>query len=194
MADYASHGNTRRVMNKYVVGELGWHRFMLKTLEEFDWAENDLLRIVIEELVSQSKWTRGIGLVGWTGVGKSHLLVSLYKERMWRCIFEESQLPMWAGFNDLVDIYQEDKAELYSIISRGNLLFVDDLFYSGQGEVEKRVVKEIVFRCYDTEKILCFSSNILLDNLDVDVRVKDRLMEMSKIVQVFGESKRGGSL
>lgn len=176
----------------YLVGELGWHRFRFKTLEEFDWAENDLPRIVIEELVSQSKWTRGIGLVGWTGVGKSHLLVALYKERMWRAIYDESQLPIWTGFNDLIDIWQEDKNELYSIIGRGDLLFVDDLFYSGQGEVEKRVVKEIVFRCYDTEKILCFSSNILLDNLDVDVRVKDRLTEMSKIVQVFGESKRGG--
>lgn len=179
-------------MNNYLIGELGWHRFKFKTLDEFDWSDNDLLRIIIEEIVSKSKWKDGIGLVGWTGVGKSHLLVSLYKERMWRAIYEESQLPVWVGFNDLIDVWQEDKNELYSIISRGDILFVDDLFYSGQGEVEKRVVKEIVFRCYDTEKVLCFSSNILLDNLDVDARVKDRLQEMTKIIQVFGESKRGG--
>jgi len=179
-------------MNKYLIGEIAWHRLADKTLEDFDWTGNELLEVAVRELVSLNQWERGLGLIGWTGVGKTHLLVALYKQRMWKYVYEtQKQAPVWLSFYDLLDLDEGKTKQIVSeILGTVGIVFIDDVWYSGQGEKEKELVKAIVYRCYDLNKVLCWSSNLPVDRWDVDVRVKDRLREMCMVLEVFGESRR----
>lgn len=179
-------------MNRYLIGEVAWHRLSDRTLENFDWKGNEILEAVVNDLVSREKWDRGIGLIGWTGVGKTHLLISLYKERMWRYVYQNrEQQPLWLSFYDLLDLEENKiRSVLSDILGVAGIVFIDDVWYSGQGELEKEIVKTIVYRCYDLNKILCWSSNLSVDRWDVDIRVKDRLREMCIVMEVFGESRR----
>lgn len=183
-------GRSSGAVTEYLLGEVAAHRLAYRTLEEYDWSGNDLARIAIEDILEKKEWDKGIGLVGWTGVGKTHLLVALYKERMWRSVYEESGLPVWLGFSDIISLWSEDKEGFVSAIGRGQLIFIDDLFVTGYNELERSVVRDVVFKCYDTNKLLCFSSNILIEQADIDVRVKDRLKEMCKFIEIVGESRR----
>lgn len=179
--------------NNYALGEVAAHRLAHKILEDYDWAGNDIAKIIVCDMVELVRWTKGVGFVGWTGVGKTHLLISLYKERMWRTIFEESQLPVWMAFNDIISMWADDKDKsgVLEIIGRADILFIDDLFSTGYGDVENMIVKEIVMKCYDSNKVLCFTSNVLVEQrTDVDARVKDRLKEMCNVIEIEGESRR----
>lgn len=174
-------------MTNYAIGELVGHVHALKKLEDFDWVGNDIIKIVIDDLIKKDSWGTGLGLVGFVGVGKTHLLASLYKERMWRTINENGQLPIWLNFSDLYDL---EHSELVEVIGRGNIIFIDDLFCMGYKEKEIDIVKEIVFRCYNSNKILCFSSNLFVENWDIDLRVRDRLKEMCRVFEIVGDSHR----
>lgn len=174
----------------YLIGELTVHRLNNRNLEDYDWSGNDMVRIAIEEYVSKYQWDKGIGLVGWMGVGKTHLLVSLYKERMWKAVYHNSQLPVWITFLELVELWQTDKSIVSDVLNRGEIIFIDDLFCTGYTMKETSIIRDIVYKCYDDNKVLCFTSNVLLSNWDIDDRAKDRLKEMVLILEVVGESRR----
>uniref|UniRef100_A0A7V3N580 IstB-like ATP-binding protein domain-containing protein n=1 Tax=candidate division CPR3 bacterium TaxID=2268181 RepID=A0A7V3N580_UNCC3 len=173
----------------YSYGEVVMHRLAKKTLEDFDWSENRILALVVSKMVAMDIWSKGLGLVGWTGVGKTHVLISLYKERMWRAIYKNGQIPAWFSFQDLCSLYYKDRDGFRDVLL-GGIIFVDDLFCKDQSEEEMRVVKELVYYIYDLGKVLCFTSNVLMDMLDIDERVKSRLSELVEVVEVFGEDRR----
>lgn len=177
-------------MVKYCIGEIGWHRLASKRLEDYDWSGNELAKVMIEGLVARETWDKGLGLVGWTGIGKTHLLVALYKERMYRAVYQQSnQVPVWLPWSELVaeDLKRIKLAELVA----GDIVFVDDLWSMGQGDEVKKLVKELVFHCYDTGKVLCFSTNVRVKDWDIDERVADRIREMCVVLELKGDSRRG---
>lgn len=119
----------------------------------------------------------------------THLLISLYKERMWRAVNEDSDIPVWLSFQDALELYK-DKEQLWEVLNRGKIIFIDDLFCTGYGDIEEHLIRDIVFRCYDSNKTLCFTTNILIDEWHIDVRVKDRIREMCLTIDIMGESHR----
>lgn len=173
----------------YIIGEVAYHRLAMKTFEEYMWDGNEIAKIVIEDVCEKSEWKKGLGLIGFVGTGKTHLLIALYKERMWRAVNENSDIPVWLSFQDALELYK-DKEQLWEVLNRGKILFIDDLFCMGYGDIEGSLIRDIVLRCYDTNKILCFTTNILTDNWNVDIRIKDRMKEMCISVDICGESKR----
>lgn len=177
-------------MTNYLIGELTTHRLNGSVLEGYDWAGNDLVRIAVEEFVSTLRWSKGIGFVGWLGVGKTHLLVSLYKERMWKAVYNDGQIPVWLSFFELVELWDTNKSGVFDVLNRGEIIFIDDLFCLGYTMKETSIIRDVVYKCYDDNKVLCFTSNVLLENWDVDDRAKDRLREMILTLEVVGESRR----
>lgn len=180
-------------MGRYLLGQLAGHRFADKTLENFIWSgENSHLRDFFYGVVgSEGKWEKGVGLVGEVGVGKTHLLSALYKNRVWVSVFLGGGVPIWLSFFDLVVEYRENKKVVKELIETYDLIFVDDVWSVGASSEEKNIVRELVFRCYDAKKVLCYTANWGYEKWDIDERVKDRLREIVVEVELYGSSLRG---
>lgn len=179
-------------MAKYLLGQLAGHRFADKTLENFVWnEENRHLREFFYELVGRDVWERGVGLVGDVGVGKTHLLSALYKNRVWVSVFYGGGVPIWMSFFDLVAEYRENKRVVKELLEMYDVVFVDDIWSVGASVEEKNLVRELVLRCYDGGKVLCYTANWSYEKWDIDERVKDRLREMCIEVELVGSSFRG---
>ena len=179
-------------VGKYLLGQLAGHRFADKTLENFVWdVGNGYLRDFFYELIERRDWEKGVGLVGDVGVGKTHLLSALYKNRAWVSVFQGGGVPFWISFFDLVIEYREDRKVLKELVENYDLIFVDDIWSVGASVEERNVVRELVFRCYDGRKVLCYTANWSYERWDVDERVRDRLREMCVEVDLVGSSFRG---
>jgi DNA replication protein DnaC len=179
-------------MGRYLLGQLAGHRFSDKTLENFIWSgDNSHLREFFYDLVERDVWERGVGLVGEVGVGKTHLLSALYKNRVWVSVFLGGGVPIWLSFFDLVAEYRENKKVVKELLEMYDVVFVDDIWSVGASSEEKSIVRELVFRCYDARKVLCYTANWSYDRWDIDERVKDRLREMCVEIELVGSSLRG---
>jgi len=179
----------------FLVGDIGWHRYARSKIEEFDFSENLFLRKVLEEKFQQERWDRGIGLWGGVGVGKTFLLVQLYKNRYWWAVKTKGKVgfPVWIDFWELVyDVKKYGIGVLDEIVGSGEVIFIDDFMVRVMDwDMERMVAGYLVYRIYDNRKILCFSTNMRVADWDVDVRVKDRVIEMCSIYEVVGSSRRG---
>jgi len=180
-------------MGRYLLGQLASHRFADKTLENFIWtSDNSHLKDFFYRLVNdEGIWERGLGLVGDVGVGKTHLLSALYKNRVWVAVFLGGGVPVWLSFFDLVAEYKENRKVVKELVETYDLIFVDDIWSIGASSEEKSIVRELVFRCYDGKKVLCYTANWSYEKWDIDERVRDRLREMVIEVELIGSSLRG---
>jgi len=179
-------------MGKYLLGQLAGHRFADKTLENFMWSgDNSHLKDFFYDLVERDVWERGVGLVGDVGVGKTHLLSALYKNRVWVSVFLGGGVPVWLSFFDLVAEYRENKKVVKELLEMYDVVFVDDIWSVGASSEERNIIRELVFRCYDGKKVLCYTANWSYESWDIDERVKDRLREMCVEIELVGSSLRG---
>jgi len=176
---------------KYSAGHLAGTKFASKTLEDFVWtSENDYVREVVFLLVGLDKWEKGIGFVGDVGVGKTHLLAALYKNRVWRALYHGGDLCVWVWFRDLVGEALKDRQFLREFVSEYDLFFVDDVWSIGASLDEKNVLRELVLRLYDAGKVFSYTANSSFEEWDIDERVRDRLREMVLELRVSGTSYR----
>jgi DNA replication protein DnaC len=179
-------------VRKYLVGQLSG-RFADKFLENFHWVKENLwFKDLLEGLCEQKEWEKGVGLVGDVGVGKTHLLSALYKNRVWWSVIAGGRVPVWVTFSDLVAECYEDKSFLREFVEMYDLFFVDDIGSVGMDLREMNVLRELVFRIYDKSKVFCYTSNLSRDNWNVDERVVDRLREICVEIVVRGKSFREG--
>lgn len=177
---------------KYLVGEVGWHRLYDRTFENFDFSDNRLLQKFLYQKASEGRWMKGIALIGDVGVGKTHLLIALYKNRVWEYVYGVERRPVWISWYEfVVDVKKYGRELLNEVVFDNGIFFVDDFFVKVmEREFEREVIAEFVYRIYDLRKVLCFSSNFEISKVDVDERVKDRLREMVDEVIVKGRSRR----
>jgi DNA replication protein DnaC len=180
---------------KYLLGQLAGSRFASKTFENFIWTDTNIhLKEFFYNLAEKHLWEKGVGIVGEVGVGKTHLLSALYKNRVWYSVFMNGPIPVWLSFFDLVAGFTENKMFIRDLLDTYDLVFVDDIWNVGAGVNEKGIVRELVFRCYDANKILCYTANWSYEKWDVDERVSDRLREMCIEVELIGSSFRDNLL
>jgi len=179
-------------MGRYLLGQLAGYRFADKTLENFVWSgANSHLKEFFYDLMERDVWERGVGLVGDVGVGKTHLLSALYKNRVWVSVFMGGGVPIWLSFFDLVAEYKENKKVVKELLEMYDVVFVDDIWSVGASSEERNIIRELVFRCYDGKKVLCYTANWSYERWDIDERVKDRLREMCVEIELVGSSLRG---
>ncbi|MEM1660835.1 MAG: hypothetical protein QXR17_06835 [Candidatus Bathyarchaeia archaeon] len=177
---------------RYLVGEIGWHRLYDRTFENFDFSDNRLLQKFLYQKVSEDRWVKGVALIGDVGVGKTHLLIALYKNRVWEYVYGVERRPVWISWYEFViDVRKYGRELLNEVVFDNGIFFVDDFFVRvSEREFEREIIAEFVYRIYDLRKVLCFSSNFEISRVDVDERVKDRLREMVDEVIVRGRSRR----
>lgn len=175
----------------YLLGSVAGHRLADRTVEEFIWGDgNEVVREVVYDFFYADDWVKGIGVVGDVGVGKTHLLIALYKNRMWRSVYQGKPVPVWLSFQELLSEVREDKNFVRELVSEFGIIFLDDIWSAGMGWEEKNVLRELVLYCYDKGKVLCYTSNFSVVEWDVDERVKDRVEEMCVEVRLKGSSFR----
>jgi DNA replication protein DnaC len=106
-------------------------------------------------------------------------------------VFQGGGVPFWLSFFDLVVEYKENKKVVKELLDTYDLVFVDDIWSVGASVEEKNLLRELVLRCYDSKKVLCYTANWSYERWDIDERVKDRLKEMCIEIQLVGSSFRG---
>ena len=175
----------------YLLGDVSGHRLADRTIENFIWTEeNELVKKVVYSFFYSEDWDRGVGIVGGVGVGKTHLLVALYKNRMWRSVYQGRPVPAWLSFQEFVSEARKDRDFVKGLVSEFGIIFVDDVWCAGMGWEEKNLLRELVLYCYDKGKVLCYTSNFSVREWEVDERVKDRIEEMCVEVELKGSSFR----
>lgn len=178
-------------MGRYLLGAVAGHRLADRTFENFVWAEeNEVAREILYSFLEKDVWDRGVGLVGDVGVGKSHLLIALYKNRLWVSVYRGAPVPVWLSFVEFVSEARKRREFVEELVSEFGIVFLDDVWSAGMGWDEKDLFRELVMLLYDRGKVLCYTSNFPIERWDLDERVKDRLREMCIEVEIKGFSFR----
>lgn len=178
------------------VGDIGWHRFARKRWEDIEWSEeNQFVKLILESKLREEKWDKGIILVGNTGVGKTLILVQLYKNRYFWFVEKGNVelMPIWFDWADLLFSLRAGlrSGEIDLLELDARYVFVDDVPIGViDWEVERRILSYFLIQMYRQDKILVMTSNFHPDTWDIDERAKDRIFEMCMILTIEGKSKR----
>jgi len=144
----------------------------------------------------------GLLFMGTCGVGKTHLAVSILK-----ALLEKNISCLFYDFRDLLkeiqDSWNKDtqtsEMAILSAIYQADVIVLDELGASKPTEWVKDTMTHIINRRYNDKKVTIFTSNYLdakSSQYDetlgerVGERLRSRLHEMCKIVNIFGDDYR----
>jgi DNA replication protein DnaC len=164
------------------------------TLNNFDFAGNTHLIKVIKKFVEGD--IRGIFFYGSFGVGKTHLLVSLYRVMVYK---EDDSTNSNIFYDSLENVIRElqKKEPEYDIdyLCDVGLLFLDDitapLTLSSTKEME--IFRKIINGRYEGDMRTCFTSNAGFKGLrseGLHPHAISRLEDMCENVEVKGKDRR----
>jgi DNA replication protein DnaC len=168
------------------------------SLANFDFSGKNALRSMVEDLVN-GKRDRGLVLIGDPGVGKTHLLIGMFRELLNKgkvlgtdVLFFEFQ----AFVNDIIDkmklgILPENVVN--DLMAK--VLIVDDVRQCWSGRIWTDILKRIIEKSYEEGNILLASTNAdTVDDLAKVWQIEDywlsRLCERCEIVLMKGKDRR----
>jgi len=168
------------------------------SLENFDWTGKVQLKTMVEEVVSAQR-KKGLILIGNPGVGKSHLMVSIFRK-----LVDEG---MNLGSDILYLEFTKFVAECMDFCKNGLLpenvvdqipakvLLVDDVRPHWSGKFAGGILRRFIEGAYENGKILLMSTNAEnADDLAKVWNIEDyymsRLGEIATIVLVKGKDHR----
>lgn len=166
-------------------------------LSTFDWEKKERLRVMVDELLL-GKRKKGLILIGDPGVGKTHLMVSVFKEALRKDMLLGKDV-MFRKWSDLVQdmqlgISQYLFPERILESSMVSLFLLDDVRPVG-GKLWNDVLKKMIELIYERELVGVLSTNAnSVDDLVRLWQLEDyylsRLMGCFDIVLVRGRDRR----
>ena len=160
------------------------------TMDDFDWmaygVDTKLQKRIAESFVLDFKtqWKpRGMGLYIWSktkGSGKTFLASAICNS----LVRGFRSRPKMVNVSDLINIAQNDEAQLDQIIN-ADVLVIDDI---GQKEAGVSWVGDILYRILDAriqrKAVTLATSNYDIDQLPLDDRLIDRINRMMQVVRL----------
>lgn len=145
---------------------------------------------------------RGLLLMGTVGVGKTHLAVSILKslvERGFSCMFYEFGGLLKEIQNSYNYVSQTSELGVLAPVLTSEVLVLDEIGASKPTDWVRDTMAHIINTRYNDRKLTIFTTNYLdqqgsnrEETLEdrIGVRLRSRLFEMSKTVQLNGEDFR----
>lgn len=144
----------------------------------------------------------GLLFLGPCGVGKTHLAVATIKEIMLRfgtrCLFYDFRDLLKEIQSSYNPVSKNSEMQVLSPIYEAEVLVLDELGASKPTDWVRDTMTQIINTRYNDKKVTIFTSNYLDRQLQaeetledrVGVRLRSRLYEMCKVVEVQGEDYR----
>jgi primosomal protein DnaI len=157
------------------------------TLDNFDWKgqSKDLSRAV-EGFVEGD--IKGLYLYGNFGVGKTHLMVALYRVLVAKQ--DDISDTYYTAFEELIhECYsrmdtKEPITEYLDFFCDVGLLFIDDItavLTAGKSDFPRETLRKIINKRYENELRTCFTSNLSFAQM-----MKDQLLHQHAISRIQG--------
>ncbi|MDT4897949.1 MAG: replication protein DnaC [Acidobacteriota bacterium] len=146
---------------------------------------------------------RGLLLMGPVGVGKTHLSVAIIRDLIEKkgipCLFYEFGSLLKAIQNSYNPISQTSEYKVLAPVFEADVLVLDELGASKPTDWVRDTMMQIINTRYNDKKLTIFTTNYLDgrrterdETLEdrIGVRLRSRLFEMCKTVQIEGEDYR----
>lgn len=165
-------------------------------LDNFDFVGQKHLIKVIKKFL-ENKDSMGLFLYGGFGVGKSHLLVSLYRIKIAQEDDASPAVVRFETFENIVKelrriVKEEEKDEYFEELAETDDLFIDDITTLLPKETE--TLRRIINDRYENQKRTSFTSNHSLNTLVQEKYLHghaiSRLEEMCEIIEITGRDRR----
>lgn len=156
------------------------------------------LRKISEDFLKnyQERWKKaGKGLYLWSktpGSGKTFLSCCIGKSAMIKYGLQMRFVTVSDYLAKVGDSYKRQPGECdeSAVYRECELLIFDDIGAQKSGEWQQQEVFRIINERLNTGKIIIFTSNVCLEDLNLDDRTIDRIMKKSVILQMPEESIR----
>ena len=168
------------------------------SLDNFDWEGKATLKLMVEGILSGER-KKGLVLIGDPGVGKTHLMVGLFRK-----LLEMGKLPgadvlylEWQSFlqNTFDTMKIGVKPENVINCFKAGLYIVDDIRPIWSGRMWADTLKRLIEKVYEEKSSLVLSTNAgtvdeLIKRWDLEDYWMSRLCSVADIVLVKGEDRR----
>lgn len=167
------------------------------TLENFDWRGKDKLRVIIDEFNSGER-KKGLVFIGDPGVGKSHLMIGIFRHLigLGKIIGCDVMYFEWSKFIQGTMDVMKWKGIPEQVVTSLNcdILLLDDIRPTW-GRVWNDVLKKIVEKVYEENKIVIFSTNAnSAESLSSVWSLEDywmsRLFSVCDVIHIKGKDRR----
>lgn len=168
-------------------------------LSNFDWKDKSILKKMVYDFLDEKR-DKGIVLIGDPGIGKTHLLIGIFRELLNKganlgsdILFIEFQ----KFVNEMMDMCKVQGLLPENVVSQFNakVLIVDDVRPHWSGKFSLGILKRLIEVCYEEKKFLFMSTNAnSIDDLAKVWQIEDyylsRLVSISDICFVKGKDRR----
>lgn len=167
------------------------------TLSSFDFRGQKKIEPILKDFIEGTGDRKGLYLYGLFGVGKSHLLVSLYRIIVAR--EEDPSMAYYISFEKVMkELYQrldakESTSDYIDVLSDVEYLFLDDITAVTLRDYPLEILRKIINERYETDLSTCFASQASLRQLaewGVAPHAISRVEGMCELVPVIGKDRR----
>lgn len=162
------------------------------TLNNFDFSGQKKLIAIIRNFVEGVSSKKGLFLWGSFGIGKTHLLVALYRVIVSKYEDCSPDEVYYTSFEKAVREIKSRGSEedFLEVLCNTSWLFLDDISaVSSKDSAE--ILRSIINSRYEGGLATCFTSNYAASESGLHPHAISRINGMSEVVRIVGKDRRG---
>jgi len=165
------------------------------TLNNFDFYKQYKLVPILKNFIEGTAIKRGLYFFGSFGVGKSHLLVSLYRIIVSKEDDSSPDVVYYVSFeNAIKELRSREKEysqEYLELLCECGWLFLDDLSVVPIKDYSAEALRTIINSRYESKLPTCFAANLDPTSLEnLHPHAGSRIRGMCEIVRIIGRDRR----
>jgi len=162
------------------------------TLNNFDFTGQKRLVSILKKFVEGSGKRAGLYFYGGFGVGKSHLLVSLYRIKVSQMDDPSTDVVYYTSFEKLIREAKES-SEVIEMVCETECLFLDDISAIPIRDQTSEILRFIINSRYESKLVTCFAANLSTKQLEQEglhPHAVSRVVGMCEVFKIVGSDRR----